>query len=73
MRTPAAAISEMAAFTTRVLYEIIRRAAPAPYCAVSSNLWKAWSSIAASSTAAARSRYSSVATRSTLGSRRPVA
>ncbi|MGX1129823.1 hypothetical protein RKD49_002013 [Streptomyces glaucescens] len=61
------------AFTTRVPYVIIRRAESAPYCAVSSSLWKAWSSIAASSTDAARSRYSSVATRSTLGSSRPVA
>ena len=71
--TPAAAISEIPAFTTRVAILIIRRADEAPYCAVSSSLWKASSSIADSSTAAARSRYSSVATRSTFGSRRPVA
>ncbi len=66
-------MSEIIAFTTRVAIAIMRRAEEAPYCAVSSSLWKASSSIADSSTAAARSRYSSVATRSTLGSRRPVA
>lgn len=73
VRTPAAALSDISALTTRVATPIMRRADWAPNCAVSSSLWKASSSIADSSTAAARSRYSSVATRSTFGSSRPVA
>ena len=47
MSTPAAATSEITAFTTRVPYTIMRRADMAPYWAVSRSLWKAWSSIAA--------------------------
>ena len=70
--TPAAAASAMLAVITDVQNRIMRRADSAPHCAESSSLWNSSSSTAASSTRATRSRYSSVATRNTLGSSRPV-
>lgn len=69
--TPAAT-SVIAAVTTGTQNSIIRRADSAPPWAESSSLWNSSSSTATGSTRATRSRYSSVATRNTFGSSRPV-